>query len=274
MRKSFIGMSLLALATSIVPGFARADQNLNCEEYAFQAVAQQKKNVADKCGLQGVGWSENYLEHLNWCRMDIVKMKNLTDAHNIRDSALKQCVANKGKLQDGPKLRPTVSPQLDITCGKYATLARKQNQENFKQQCGFKGGAWSDDVNGHRAWCLTASEADRTAQAQLRSNALLKCTTIKVFDNPKGGKVKGRRWPLDECESSLRLFCGTTQAESFCKQQGFKKVASFVKDSASSPPAKNRGTAAVVSSYLGNTKEYCGGRKCTFYKRITCKGLN
>ena len=276
MHRPSTGLAAFALACAISTGPALADQNLNCNKYASEAVYQYKANVNGKCGLHGVGWSGNYHEHLTWCKLDTVKMKDVTAAHNFRAAAITQCKALQAKkqntqLQPGPKMKPVVAPQLDVACGQYATLARKQNQQNHANNCGFSGGAWSDNVNGHRAWCLTASPNARQAQVQMRQGALLKCTTTKVFDNPKGRKVKGRRWPLDECESSLRLFCGTTQAENFCKASGFKSVASFVKSSASSAPAKNRGTPGVVSSYL-NSDGYCGGRKCTFYTRITCKG--
>ncbi len=159
-----------------------------------------------------------------------------------------------------------------MACGKYAVLARKQNQENRAHDCGLKGGAWSDDVNGHRAWCMKASSTARTHQAQLRRNAIQNCTTVKVFNNPKGRKVKGRRWPLDQCDSSQRVFCGEIIARNFCRQQGFNKVTDIVKGSASSRPAKNRGTPGVVSSYF-DYKGYCGGRKCTYFTQITCKGL-
>ena len=74
MRNLLTGLGLLALAGSIVPGATLADQNLNCDRYASQAVAQQKENQDRGCGFQGIGWSLNYQEHKAWCELDIVKM--------------------------------------------------------------------------------------------------------------------------------------------------------------------------------------------------------
>lgn len=279
MRYLLTGIGLFTLAGLFVASPGLADQNLNCNQYASQAVTQHKKNIVEKCGFHGAGWSANYKEHLDWCQLDIVKMEHLTYSDSARTTALKQCAAKnaaqKTELKPGPKFEPVVTPRVDARCGQYALNARQQNQENHVNNCGFTGGDWSDDVNGHRAWCIktksTAVDLAHITQARVRQ--LTKCKTAKVFDNPKGRKVKGRRWPLDECNSSDRLFCGETIARDFCKRQGFNKVASFVKGSASSPPAKNRGTPGVVSSYL-DYKGYCGGRTCTFFRQITCKGVS
>ena len=269
-------LPLIATLLALTPtDSAIADDNLDCRVYATKAVAQQEKNQLLGCGLKGVGWSTNFQEHFNWCKLPQVKITHVTEADRIRKNAINKCSADKKRLNvKGEKKRQADhKKKMDVKCGQYAIQARDQFKVAQKHKCGFAGGRWSNNVNGHRAWCLKAGLTAAANETNTRKNALAKCTEVKAFRYPKGRKVKGRRWPLDVCTSYERLFCTETVAENFCKKMGYRVAAYWVTDSASSPPGSSTTAPAVVSSFLDH-KGYCGGRKCTFFIQINCKHRN
>lgn len=60
-------------------------------------------------------------------------------------------------------------------CQWYATTALKQQQENDKLKCGFKGDAWSMDIKAHTNWCATVAPDVWKAAAQKRDQELQAC---------------------------------------------------------------------------------------------------
>lgn len=62
-----------------------------------------------------------------------------------------------------------------LNCGAYAALAVAQQEQNIQMKCGFTGGQWSANLNGHFAWCQTATMAKLTAEDKARKAALAKC---------------------------------------------------------------------------------------------------
>lgn len=91
-------------------------------------------------------------------------------------------------------------------CDGYAKEAKEKAKLNNKLNCGFQGPRWSNDVNGHRIWCLIADQ--NTAQAETNNRALdiEKCTcqwyADKAMDQVAANKAKncgftGLRW-LDD----------------------------------------------------------------------------
>jgi hypothetical protein len=61
-------------------------------------------------------------------------------------------------------------------CDWYAHTALKQQQENERLKCGFKGEAWHTDLKAHSAWCTTVGPDVWKAQAQKRDQALVACS--------------------------------------------------------------------------------------------------
>jgi hypothetical protein len=144
-----------------------ADQNLNCDAYATKAVAQQNENLALHCGFEGGAWSADFNGHRAWCRLPGVEMVNLTNEDRARDTGLRIC---KRKI---------------ATCSDYATLAVTQNQKNRLWGCGFAGGRWSDNADGHRNWCITADVSQTNSESQGRQTALLKCSVRQAGDDAR-----------------------------------------------------------------------------------------
>jgi len=274
---------LLILAT---PNVAQADQYLNCDIYAKQAVQQQQHNITKKCGQSGVGWSNSYQAHFNWCRQANVKINHVSDAHRFRAELLAKCNSSKAGLQPEPKFKPKVSAQNDIACGKYAIRAREQNHQARQRKCGFKGGAWSDNVNGHRSWCLNAGIAKATAQSNARKAKIIRCNITKKFSRPTVNMRKSGiygRLPIDTClinivrrgirQADKALYCNTRQtAERFCANQGYRQVEAYSTEVAvsKSKPIGSTTGPRQISGFLDD-KGYCGGRKCTYFNRIICK---
>ena len=92
----------------IPPGELQSTQQA-CTAYAQAAVAQNAKNLAEKCGLSGPAWNSNVDYHYQWC----VSGKNL--AHTAaqtkaRDNHLAQCGMNKPL--DGTFKIKWVTPKL------------------------------------------------------------------------------------------------------------------------------------------------------------------
>lgn len=62
-----------------------------------------------------------------------------------------------------------------LNCGAYAALAVAQQEQNIQMKCGFAGGRWSGDLNGHFTWCQTSTMAKLTTEDKARKAALAKC---------------------------------------------------------------------------------------------------
>lgn len=67
------------------------------------------------------------------------------------------------------------SAKEQLNCQAYAALAVAQQEQNIQMNCGFAGGQWSADFNGHYAWCQTATMAKLTTEDKSRKAALAKC---------------------------------------------------------------------------------------------------
>ncbi|MEQ1712014.1 MAG: hypothetical protein ABL908_11515 [Hyphomicrobium sp.] len=64
-------------------------------------------------------------------------------------------------------------------CQWYATTALKQQQENEKLKCGFKGDAWNTNLKTHLDWCATVAPDVWKTAAQKRDQELQACATKK-----------------------------------------------------------------------------------------------
>lgn len=60
-------------------------------------------------------------------------------------------------------------------CELYAKLAVQQQKQNESTKCNLTGADWSADLNGHLAWCTSASPQQWQAALQRRKQALDGC---------------------------------------------------------------------------------------------------
>jgi hypothetical protein len=61
-------------------------------------------------------------------------------------------------------------------CDWYARTALRQQQENERLKCGFKGDAWHTDLKAHSAWCAGVAPDTWKTQAQKRDQELVACS--------------------------------------------------------------------------------------------------
>jgi hypothetical protein len=65
----------------------------------------------------------------------------------------------------------------NLNCDAYAAAAVAQNQQNIAWGCGLTGLAWSNDLIGHRNWCLAPATKmpNLTHEDNARTSALAQC---------------------------------------------------------------------------------------------------
>ncbi|WP_437291155.1 hypothetical protein [Sorangium sp. So ce406] len=61
------------------------------------------------------------------------------------------------------------------TCGKYASGAVAQQNDNLKRGCNISGSAWTSDYNDHYNWCLNATVEQVVGGLMERAIALQSC---------------------------------------------------------------------------------------------------
>lgn len=61
-------------------------------------------------------------------------------------------------------------------CQWYAATALRQQQENERLKCGFKGDAWHADLGRHLTWCKGVAPDEWKSAAQERDQMLAKCS--------------------------------------------------------------------------------------------------
>lgn len=87
-------------------------------------------------------------------------------------------VLSLGAVLAAGTLLPAVA-NAQANCQWYATTALKQQQENEKLKCGFKGDAWGADLKGHMTWCASVAPDIWKTAAQKRDQDLQACASKK-----------------------------------------------------------------------------------------------
>jgi hypothetical protein len=62
-----------------------------------------------------------------------------------------------------------------INCNWYAATALKQQQQNERRKCGFRGPEWSSNRQAHIAWCARQAPDRWKKEAQRRERLLADC---------------------------------------------------------------------------------------------------
>lgn len=159
MSRSRLLSAIIIGATLAIP--AAADQSLNCNAYAGKAVAQQEQNVALGCGFSGGAWSADFNAHFGWCQNAGTTMADLTTEDKARVKALAECGQKPAKTQEA--------------CQGYASNAVFFARLAKISQCGFSGGAWTENYGAHFNWCMGAAEPARNSEREARVNKVQGC---------------------------------------------------------------------------------------------------
>lgn len=262
--------SMLMLAAGMITlssSSALADNhNVTCAEYAASAVSRARENAKLGCGFKGGRWADDHAGHLKWCQTSATK-KLIHRELDIRLKQMQACKANIAQSNEGP-------------CRLYAVQAVAQNGLNKDYKCGFKGGNWSDNKQGHQKWCVKVGYKTAKARASdWRDRKLDECKSRPIVYSPAwGGSYRGERLPVDVCSrnskdsSNSPQMCGKRNAQLFCTLKGDGKLVKY----STAWKDKRAGTFSVkadlpVSWYL-DTKRPCFG-KCSYFSRVVCKRI-
>jgi hypothetical protein len=128
-----------------------------CFAYAQEAIDAQRNNVTRQCGLSGDPWSDHYENHRSWCM-------RVSQADADRETANRSAELSKCD-----------------TCFAYGQQATNAQQQNLANQCGRAGDRWSLDFNGHRSWCMEASQSAIDGETNARNWELAKCTSCTAY---------------------------------------------------------------------------------------------
>ncbi len=67
------------------------------------------------------------------------------------------------------------SVEAQSNCQWYATTALKQQKENERLKCGFKGLSWHSDMRAHLSWCASVPPDQWRSEARKRDQELATC---------------------------------------------------------------------------------------------------
>jgi hypothetical protein len=173
-----------------------------CNRYADEAVASNRENISQSCGLSGARWSSNRTVHFQWC-MNNAESASRSEA-NGRRTELQACRddnTNGGGDAD------------QVRCRNYADEAVALNRENNNLDCGFTGPRWNASRSGHYQWCLDNSESAARAEAKGRRNQMQSCRDENAGGGDSGGDQAGNcREFVDrsllQARKSVQLGCG------------------------------------------------------------------
>ena len=86
-------------------------------------------------------------------------------------------IAPTQKEQFGlPKIAPGPYETVESACDKYAKGSVEHNNWQLKQNCGYKGDAWSSDYQYHYKWCVHGDNLKFTSnEFRKRQEAIAKC---------------------------------------------------------------------------------------------------
>ena len=188
-----------------------------CNGYANEAVDQQQRNEANRCGYRGDPWSRDRRGHLRWCltagqgaidgqtnlrRAEVAKCEgcrtyadravNAFNATRIcgyagdrwspdREGHFRWCTGVASSHSQSEEAAREAEAGKCQSCQNYATEAVAAQERNEAQQCGFRGNAWSRDRDGHLRWCAGAQQRHIDAEAGARSTLLFRCGQCQTY---------------------------------------------------------------------------------------------
>ncbi len=82
---------------------------------------------------------------------------DVSNEDHLRKQALQQCGSKVAK------------------CDSYAQNAVAAQAQNVSDQCGYTGGRWSANYNGHKNWCMGAGNAAIASEEHKRGVGLSQC---------------------------------------------------------------------------------------------------
>ena len=170
--------------------------DLFCQNYAATGVEQQKSNLSMNCGFKGGGWTGTYDEHYDFCMRSSEEFANKHTG--TRQGMLKGC-AEKNEQQESESVAD------EDRCVAYAERAVGQYRESHSLGCGYSGGRWSNDYQGHYDWCLGATQQATDNEDKARMDGLEAC---RAKMSRKGFCEQYATTAIDQFHQSQGMGCG------------------------------------------------------------------
>ena len=123
----------------------RPNKAERCAEYAEKAIAQQDKNLSQRCSLRGGRWHGNYRTHYRWC-MDSNSRRSDRET-DIRAEKLRDC--------RGPR------DVRDNRCDRYASTAMDILAQANENNCRSTNRDWGQEHDRIYEWCRDRRPAKR-----------------------------------------------------------------------------------------------------------------
>lgn len=92
----------------------------------------------------------------------------------------------------------------NLNCDAYAAAAVAQQNENLAARCGFSGGAWSANYEGHRAWC----QLPGVGMANLTHEDRARADGLKLCKQKQAACADYASLAVEQNQSNRRFNCG------------------------------------------------------------------
>jgi hypothetical protein len=132
----------------------------NCADYVARAMSQVQMAIG--CNFPGPRWSQNAVEHMNWCNS--ASPRDRGQEYSERCKALVACRGDIGAI-------PISS------CDEYASRARSEVElsQALGSVCTFKGMRWSSNLIQHMNWCDRTTTSEHELEDAARRRELAQC---------------------------------------------------------------------------------------------------
>ena len=164
--------TLLLLASSIplisaVPALAQtvfgSSSIESCDDYVARAMSQVQMGTG--CNFDGLRWSSNSADHMNWCKR--ATSHDRSEENGERQKALVNCRGDLGMVRIP-------------NCYDYASRARSQIElaKALGSGCSFRGERWKANLVQHMNWCNRTDTRAHEFEDAARRKELAACNAV------------------------------------------------------------------------------------------------
>ena len=148
---------------------ARRSENKaeKCADYSERSIAQQDRNLIQRCQYRGEKWHSNYRRHYRWC-MDSPRRRS-----NVR---IEERRADLRDCRDQRRVR-------NRSCDRYASTAMDIFEQARENRCLQDiDGNWKREYERLYQWCLDRGPSERKAALQRAQNKWPRVSVVVVVN--------------------------------------------------------------------------------------------
>lgn len=132
-----------------------------CVSFALAAIEDNETNRAERCGLKGARWSDDFATHYQRC-LDLASPRRIARETRERGLALDRCVLVAKRSER-------------LTCEHYARMAEAQVRTAADNSCGYSTNLFSAGYDGFYKRCLKLNRGVRRDRMARREAELSRC---------------------------------------------------------------------------------------------------